>query len=59
MVRLAELKAASANSRGDLVVKAGWATMPGATVADAQVAKACASQLASWIRGLCGYEFGS
>ena len=45
--RLAELKAASAYSRGDLVVKAGWATMPGATVADAQVAKACASQLAS------------
>jgi len=45
--RLAALKAASTYSRGDLVVKAGWATMPGGTVADAQVAKACATQLAS------------
>jgi len=44
--RLAELKAASVYSRGDLVVKAGWATMPGMTEANAQVAKACATQLA-------------
>ncbi|HEY9346895.1 MAG TPA: hypothetical protein VIQ53_16365 [Inquilinus sp.] len=44
--RLAELKAASAYSRGDLVVKAGWATMPGMTEANAQVAKACATKLA-------------
>lgn len=45
--RLAELKAASTYSRGDVVVKAGWATMPGMTEANAQVARACATQLAS------------
>jgi alpha/beta superfamily hydrolase len=45
--KLVELKAASSYSRGDVVVKAGWATMPGTTEANAQVAKACATPLAS------------
>ena len=43
--RVAALKAASSWSRSDLVVKNGWATMPGATAADRQVAVACADKI--------------
>ena len=43
--RLAELKAASVYSRGDLVVKAGWATMPGTDAPNSAVVTACAERL--------------
>ena len=43
--RVAALKAASSWSRGDLVMKNGWATMPGTTEANSQVARACAEKL--------------
>jgi hypothetical protein len=43
--RVAALKAASSWSRGDLVIKNGWATMPGAAEADRQVAIACADKV--------------
>ena len=43
--RVAALKAASSWSRSDLVVKNGWATMPGATEPDRQVAIACADKI--------------
>ncbi len=44
--RLAAIKASSSWGRGDIVGKNGWATMPGATSADPQVASACAAALA-------------
>jgi hypothetical protein len=37
--RVAAIKAASSWNRGDLVMKAGWATMPGTAEANSQVAK--------------------
>src|SRR5215218_4402005 len=43
--RVAALKAASSWSRGDLVMKNGWATMPGTTEANSQVARACAEKI--------------
>jgi hypothetical protein len=43
--RTAAIKAASSWSRGDLVAKNGWATLPGGTVANQQVANACAAKL--------------
>jgi pimeloyl-ACP methyl ester carboxylesterase len=43
--RVAILKAASSWSRGDLVLKNGWATMPGTTAGDGWVAGACAEKL--------------
>ena len=43
--RLAAIKAASSWSRGDLVMKNGWATMPGTTEANRQVAIACADKV--------------
>jgi len=44
--RVAAIKASSSWGRGDIVSKNGWATMPGATSADPQVASACAIALA-------------
>ena len=43
--RVAALKAASSWTRGDLVMKHGWATMPGTTEANSQVARDCADKL--------------
>jgi hypothetical protein len=45
-VKLAELKAiGSSRNRTAYVTDQGWATMPGETAPDRQVAAACASQL--------------
>lgn len=44
-VKLAELKALSSYRRADYVTKQGWATMPGETAPDKQVATKCAKQL--------------
>ena len=43
--RVAAIKAASSWNRGDLVMKNGWATMPGTTEANRQVAIACAEKV--------------
>jgi hypothetical protein len=43
--RLAVLKTTTSWSRGDLVMKHGWATMPGTIEANRQVANACAEKL--------------
>ena len=43
--RVALLKAASSWERGDLVVKHGWATMPGTTEGNRLVARACAEKV--------------
>lgn len=43
--RVAALKAVSSWSRGELVMKNGWATMPGATEGDSEVASACAAKV--------------
>jgi len=43
--RIAAIKAASSWNRGDLVMKNGWATMPGAKEANSQVAKDCAEKV--------------
>jgi hypothetical protein len=43
--RVAALKTASSWSRSDLVMKNGWATMPGTTEANRQVAIACADKV--------------
>jgi hypothetical protein len=45
--RIAALKATSSWSRGDLVLKNGWATMPGAAEGNRQVADACAAKVGS------------
>jgi hypothetical protein len=45
--RVAALKAASSWTRGDLVMKNGWATMPGTTDGNSQVAKDCAEKLST------------
>jgi hypothetical protein len=44
--RLAVLKTTASWGRGDLIMKNGWATMPGTTDANRQVANACAEKLA-------------
>jgi hypothetical protein len=44
--RLVALKAASSWSRGDLVMKNGWATMPGTKEGNSFVASACAAKIA-------------
>ena len=44
--KLAELKATASYSRGDFIMKTGWATMPGTTEANRQVANACGVKLA-------------
>jgi hypothetical protein len=43
--RLTLLKATSSWSRGDIVMKNGWATMPGTTEANRQVANVCADKI--------------
>jgi hypothetical protein len=43
--RVAALKTASSWTRGDLVMKNGWATMPGTTEANRQVAISCAEKV--------------
>jgi alpha/beta superfamily hydrolase len=43
--RVAAIKAASSWSRGDLVIKNGWATMPGTAEPNRQVAIACADKI--------------
>ncbi len=43
---MAELKDAQRYQRRDLLMKAGWATMPGANKADRDVANACMDKLA-------------
>ena len=43
--RVALLKAASSYERGDLVMKNGWATMPGTTEGNRLVAIACANKV--------------
>jgi hypothetical protein len=43
--RVAAIKAASSWNRGDLVMTNGWATMPGTTEANSQVAKDCADKV--------------
>jgi hypothetical protein len=43
--KLVELKKASSYSRGEMVIKAGWGTLPGTAEANRDVARACASKL--------------
>lgn len=43
--KIVELKAASSYSRADLVMKSGWATMPGTTEPNRDVASACGAKL--------------
>jgi hypothetical protein len=43
--RIVLLKAASSYERGDLVMKNGWATMPGTTEGNRLVAIACADKV--------------
>ena len=43
--RVAAIKAASSWTRGDLVMKNGWATMPGTTEGNSQVARDCAEKI--------------
>jgi hypothetical protein len=45
--RLAAIKTASSWNRGDLVLKNGWATMPGTAEGNSQVAKACAEKVSA------------
>jgi len=44
---LAELKAASSYKRSEMVMQAGWATIPGSTDPNRSVAGACMDQLAA------------
>ena len=44
---LVQLKGANNYERGELLMKAGWATMPGSTDPDRQVATACVNALAT------------
>jgi hypothetical protein len=43
--RVAAIKAASSWTRGELVMKNGWATMPGTTESNSQVARDCAEKI--------------
>jgi len=45
--RVAAIKSASSWNRGDLVLKNGWATMPGTAEGNSQVAKDCAAKIAA------------
>jgi hypothetical protein len=45
--RVAAIKTASSWNRGDLVLKNGWATMPGTAEGNSQVAKDCANKIAA------------
>ena len=44
---LAQMKSAGTYERGDMLMKTGWATMPGSTDPDRQVAIACVEKLAA------------
>ena len=44
---LAQLKSAYSYQRGDMLMKAGWATMPGSSDPNRNVASACAEELAT------------
>ena len=44
---LAELKATSGYKRSDMLMDTGWATMPGSSDPDRQVASACMEKLAA------------
>jgi len=44
---LADLKDASSYKRSDMLMKAGWATMPGSNDPNRQVASACVEKLAT------------
>jgi len=44
---LAQLKDASSYQRSDMLMKAGWATMPGSSDPNRQVASACMEKLAA------------
>ncbi len=44
---LARLKGASGYQRNDMLMKAGWATMPGSSDPDRNVASACMDELAT------------
>ncbi len=44
---LAQLKSVRSFERRDIVMKAGWATMPGSTEPNRQVATACVEKLAT------------
>lgn len=46
-ITLANLMEASSYKRGEMLMDTGWATMPGATEADRNVAKACMEALAA------------
>jgi hypothetical protein len=46
--RVAAIMAVSFWNRDDLVLKNGWATMPGTAEANSQVAKNCAGQIGIW-----------
>lgn len=43
--RLAEMKAATNYGRSEVVMRSGWATIPGTTAANRQVATACTEML--------------
>ena len=45
--RVAAIKTASSWNRGDLVMKNGWATMPGTAEGNSQVARDCADKIAA------------
>ncbi len=45
--RLTDLKAASSYNRSDMLMKIGWATMPGAADANREVATACLEKLSA------------
>ncbi|GEO18473.1 hypothetical protein [Microvirga aerophila] len=45
--RVVAIKTASSWNRGDLVMKNGWATMPGTAEGNSQVAKDCADKIAA------------
>jgi hypothetical protein len=45
--RAAAIKTASSWNRGDLVLKNGWATMPGTAEGNSQVARDCADKIAA------------
>ncbi len=45
-VKVAAMKSAQSYDRSELIMKAGWATMPGATEPNRQVASGCLEKLA-------------
>ena len=45
--KLAEMKKVDSWMRSDFVVKQGWATMPGSTEANRNVAEGCAEKIAA------------